>query len=71
METTKCDQIENTRCRICMLVFLVSFVLGKIALLVVVYPNIAFRIYIIGWVVFAWKGNLVWETRVATCNALV
>jgi len=51
METTKCDRIENTRCRICVLVFLVSFVLGKIALIAVVHPNIALRIYIAGWVI--------------------
>lgn len=34
-----------------MLLFLLSFVLGKIALIVVVYPHIALRIYMIGWVV--------------------
>jgi len=47
----KMDRIENTKCWICILLFFLSFVLGKIALIVVVYPNIALRIYIIGWVV--------------------
>ena len=51
METIKCNRIENKKCRICILLFILSLVLGKIALIVIVYPNVALLIYIIGWVV--------------------
>ena len=50
MENIKPDRIENARFQICILLFPISFVLGKIALVVIGYPNIAILIYIIGWV---------------------
>jgi len=51
METIKFNRIENKKCRICIFLFILSLVLGKIALIVITYPIVALQLYIIGWVV--------------------